>query len=104
MNYRFGESLNLLFFREVWENWGLVYDIYIYFEIINNIKILYIYIVVVEENIEEVKKVIDEIFDNVINGKIKIGERDFNIMKKVYKIVVILILEDLVELCNYMLY
>ncbi|OOM09288.1 peptidase M16 inactive domain protein [Clostridium saccharobutylicum] len=104
LNHRLGESSNSLLFREVRENRGLAYDIYTHLEITNNIKTLYIYTAVAEENIEEAKKAIDETLDNVINGKIKIGERDLNIMKKVHKTAVISTLEDSAELCNYMLH
>ena len=104
LNHRLGESSNSLLFREVRENRGLAYDIYTHLEITNNIKTLYIYTAVAEENIEEAKKAIDETLDNVINGKIQIGERDLNIMKKVHKTAVISTLEDSAELCNYMLH
>ncbi|AGX43757.1 M16 family metallopeptidase [Clostridium saccharobutylicum] len=104
LNHRLGESSNSLLFREVRENRGLAYDIYTHLEITNNIKTLYIYTAVAEENIEEAKKAIDETLNNVINGKIQIGERDLNIMKKVHKTAVISTLEDSAELCNYMLH
>lgn len=104
LNHRLGESSNSLLFREVRENRGLAYDIYTHLEITNNIKTLYIYTAVAEENIEEAKNAIDETLDNVINGKIQIGERDLNIMKKVHKTAVISTLEDSAELCNYMLH
>ena len=41
---------------------------------------------------------------NIIDGKIQIGEKDLNIMKKVHKTAVISTLEDSAELCNYMLH
>ncbi|MBW6410064.1 M16 family metallopeptidase [Clostridium weizhouense] len=104
LNHRLGESANSLLFREVRENRGLAYDIYTHLEITNNIKTLYIYTSVGEENVEEAKMAIDETLNNVINGKIEIGDRDLEIMKKVHKTAVISTLEDSSELCNYILH
>ena len=104
LNHRLGESANSLLFREVREKRGLAYDIYTHLEITNNIKTLYIYTAVGEENIQEAKDAIDETLKNVVEGKILIGERDLEIMKKVHKTAVISTLEDSAELCNYMLH
>ncbi|CUU47941.1 MULTISPECIES: M16 family metallopeptidase [Clostridium] len=104
LNHRLGESSNSLLFREIRENRGLAYDIYTHLEITNNIKTLYIYTAVSEENIDEAKAAIDETIKNVVEGKIQIGDRDLNIMKKVHKTAVISTLEDSSELCNYMLH
>ncbi|WP_026886129.1 M16 family metallopeptidase [Clostridium beijerinckii] len=104
LNHRLGESSNSLLFREVRENRGLAYDIYTHLEITNNIKTLYIYTAVSEENIDEAKDAIDETIKSVVNGKVQIGDRDLNIMKKVHKTAVISTLEDSSELCNYMLH
>jgi predicted Zn-dependent peptidase len=104
LNHRLGESSNSLLFREIRENRGLAYDIYTHLEITNNIKTLYIYTAVSEENIDEARDAIDETIRDVIDGKIQIGERDLNIMKKVHKTAVISTLEDSSELCNYMLH
>lgn len=104
LNHRLGESANSLLFREVRENRGLAYDIYTHLEITNNIKTLYIYTAVSEENIEEAENAINMTLSNVIEGKIQIGERDLDIMKKVHKTAVISTLEDSAELCNYMLH
>lgn len=104
LNHRLGESANSLLFREVRENRGLAYDIYTHLEITNNIKTLYIYTAVSEENIEEAENAINTTLKNIIDGKIQIGEKDLNIMKKVHKTAVISTLEDSAELCNYMLH
>ncbi|SFC55971.1 M16 family metallopeptidase [Clostridium uliginosum] len=104
LNHRLGESANSLLFREVRENRGLAYDIYTHLEITNNIKTLYIYTSVGEDNVEEAKCAIDETLNNVIQGKIEIGDRDLEIMKKVHKTAVISTLEDSSELCNYVLH
>ncbi|WP_294393333.1 pitrilysin family protein [uncultured Clostridium sp.] len=104
LNHRLGESSNSLLFREVREKRGLAYDIYTHLEITNNIKTLYIYTAVSEENIEEAQQAIDETLSNVVEGRIVIGEKDLEIMKKVHKTAVISTLEDGAELCNYMLH
>ncbi len=104
LNHRLGESSNSLLFREIRENRGLAYDIYTHLEITNNIKTLYIYTAVSEENIDEAKDAIDETIKSIVDGKIQIGDRDLNIMKKVHKTAVISTLEDSSELCNYMLH
>jgi len=104
LNHKLGESSNSLLFREIRENRGLAYDIYTHLEITNSIKNLYIYTAVGEENINEAKDAIDETLKNIVDGKIKIGDKDLNIMKKVHKTAVISTLEDSSELCNYMLH
>lgn len=104
LNHRLGESSNSLLFREIRENRGLAYDIYTHLEITNSIKTLYIYTAVGEENIDETKDAIDETLKNLIEGKIQIGDKDLNVMKKVHKTAVISTLEDSSELCNYMLH
>ncbi|MFW2490027.1 M16 family metallopeptidase [Clostridium chromiireducens] len=104
LNHRLGESSNSLLFREIRENRGLAYDIYTHLEITNNIKTLYIYTAVSEENVDEAKQAIDETLKNITEGKIQIGEKDLDIMKKVHKTAVISTLEDSSELCNYMLH
>lgn len=103
LNHRLGESSNSLLFREVREKRGLAYDIYTHLDIINNAKSLYIYTAVSDEDIDETIKAIDETLENIINGKILIGEKDLTLMKKVHKTAVIGTLEDSSELCNYML-
>lgn len=104
LNHRLGESANSLLFREIRENRGLAYDIYTHLEITKNIKTLYIYTAVSEDNVEEAKEAIDETIKNIVDGKIEFGDRDLEIMKKVHKTAVISTLEDSSELCNYILH
>ncbi len=70
----------------------------------NNVKTLYIYTSVGEEDLESAKEAIDETIESVKNGDLEIGERDLELMKKVHKTAVISTLEDPSELCNYMLH
>lgn len=104
LNHRLGESANSLLFREVRENRGLAYDIYTHLDMTDEVKTLYIYTSVANEDLKETKKAIDEIITSLINKEIIIGERDLNVMKKVHKTAVISTLEDSSELCNYILH
>lgn len=104
LNHRLGESSNSLLFREVREKRGLAYDIYTSIDMTNNVKTLYIYTSVGEEDLEAAKEAIDETIESVKNGDLEIGERDLELMKKVHKTAVISTLEDPSELCNYMLH
>ena len=104
LNHRLGESSNSLLFREIRENKGLAYDIYTNLEVTKNIKSLYIYTSVADEDIEKTLDAIDEVINKVITKEIKIGQRDLEIMKKVHKTAVISTLEDSADLCNYILH
>ena len=104
LNHRLGESSNSLLFREVRENRGLAYDIYTHLDMTKNVKTLYIYTAVSEDDINEAIKAIDETLNNVVSGVVKIGDKDLEIMKKVHKTAVISTLEDSAELCNYILH
>lgn len=103
LNHRLGESANSLLFREIRENKGLAYDIYSHLDITQNVKTLYVYTAVDEDDIEDTISAMEEIFTDIKSKKIKIGEHDLDIMKKVHKTAVISTLEDSVELCNYIL-
>ena len=101
LNHRLGESSNSLLFREVREKKGLAYDIYTHLDMTKNVKTLYVYTAVSDE---EAIRAIDETLNNVVNGNIEIGNKDLAIMKKVHKTAVISTLEDSAELCNYILH
>ena len=103
LNHRLGESSNSLLFREVRENKGLAYDIYSHLDMTQNVKTLYIYTAIDEEDIDKASDAIEEILSNIKSGHIEIGVKDLEIMKKVHKTAVISTLEDSVELCNYIL-
>ena len=104
LNHRLGESSNSLLFREVREKKGLAYDIYTHLDMTKNVKTLYVYTAVSDEDVEEAIRAIDETLNNVVNGNIEIGNKDLAIMKKVHKTAVISTLEDSAELCNYILH
>ena len=104
LNHRLGESANSLLFREVREKKGLAYDIYTHLDMTKNVKTLYIYTAVSDEDVEEAIKAIDHTLNKVVNKQVEIGDRDLSIMKKVHKTAVISTLEDSAELCNYILH
>ena len=104
LNHRLGESSNSLLFREVREKRGLAYDIYTSIDMTNNVKTLYIYTAVGEEDVEAAVEAIDETINGVKEGTLEIGDKDLELMKKVHKTAVISTLEDPSELSNYMLH
>ena len=104
LNHRLGESSNSLLFREVREKRGLAYDIYTSIDMTNNVKTLYIYTAVGEEDVDAAVEAINETINGVKNGTLEIGDKDLELMKKVHKTAVISTLEDPSELSNYMLH
>ena len=104
LNHKFGESANSILFRELREERGLAYDIYSHIDMTNNIKTLYIYTAVSEENIENSLKVIDECIMKIKTEIIILNEEIVNLMKKVLKTAVASTLEDSADLGNYLLH
>lgn len=104
LNHKLGESANSLLFREVREKEGLAYDIYTQLDVTKYIKTLYIYTAVADEDVEAAIKAIDDTLNSIVMGKITIGDKDLDVMKKVHKTAVISTLEDSSELCNYILH
>lgn len=104
LNHKLGESSNSLLFREIREKEGLAYDIYTQLDLTKYMKTLYIYTAVADEDVEGAIKAIDKTLNSILNGKITIGDRDLDVMKKVHKTAVISTLEDSAELCNYILH
>lgn len=104
LNNRIGESSNSLLFREIREKRGYAYDIFTHLDITKDSKSLYIYTSVADEDVEDTKEAIDLVLKEVLKGKVKFGEKDLNIMKKVHKTAVISTLEDSGDLCNYILH
>lgn len=82
LNHRLGESSNSLLFREVREKRGLAYDIYTSIDMTNNVKTLYIYTAVGEEDLNSAIEAIDETIASVKSGDLEIGEKDLELMKK----------------------
>lgn len=104
LNHRLGESANSLLFREVRENKGLAYDIYTNLDMTKNVKTLYIYTAVGEDDVDGAIEAINTTLEGIKDRSISIGDRDLTLMKKVHKTAVISTLEDPSELCNYILH
>ena len=104
LNHKFGESSNSILFRELREERGLSYDVYTHLDTSNNIKSLYIYTAVSEENVEEAIEVIDTAITNIENEKIVFDDGTINLMKKVFKTAIASTLEDSTDLGNYVIH
>lgn len=104
LNLKLGESSNSILFRELRENRGLAYDIYTFLDMSKNVKTLYIYTAVSEENIEETMTAINKCIDGIKNKKILFNTTTVNLMKKVHKTAVVSTLEDSTDLGNYVLH
>lgn len=104
LNLKLGESSNSILFRELRENRGLAYDIYTFLDMSKNVKTLYIYTAVSEENIEETMNTINKCINGIKNKKILFNTITVNLMKKVHKTAVVSTLEDSTDLGNYVLH
>jgi predicted Zn-dependent peptidase len=103
LNHKFGDSSNSILFREVREKKGLAYDIYTHLDTSQNIKTLYIYTSVAEEDVEEAMYTIDCTIEKVKSKKIIFNDNILVHMKKVFKTALACTLEDSYDLCNYVL-
>ncbi|GIM28658.1 peptidase M16 [Clostridium polyendosporum] len=104
LNHKLGESANSILFRELRENRGLVYDVYTHMDMSTNIKTLYIFTSVSEENVDEVIDVIDECIEKIKRQEIIFDDGILSLMKKVHKTAVISTLEDSSDLGSYVLH
>jgi predicted Zn-dependent peptidase len=101
--YKLGESQNSILFRKLREDKGLVYDIYSEIDNSDNIKLLYFFTSVKEENMEEAMKLIEESFEEIKNNRIIFTDDDILLMKKIFKTSLTSTLEDTVEIGDYIL-
>ncbi|SHH24796.1 M16 family metallopeptidase [Clostridium grantii] len=99
--YKLGESQNSILFRKLREDKGLVYDIYSEIDNSENIKLLYFFTSVKEENMEEAMKLIEESFDEIKSNRITFTDEDIVLMKKIFKTSLTSTLEDTVEIGDY---
>lgn len=104
LNHKFGESSNSILFRELREDKGLAYDIYSHMDITSNVKTLYIYTAVAEENIEEAVSTINSSIEKIKTGSANLNEDTVRLMKKVLKTAVAATVEDGTDLGNYVLH
>jgi predicted Zn-dependent peptidase len=104
LNHKFGESSNSILFRELREERGLSYDVYTHLDTSNNVKTLYIYTAVSEENVDEAIEVIDTAIKDIENEKIVFDDNTITLMKKIFKTAIASTLEDSTDLGNYVLH
>ncbi|MGV8981370.1 M16 family metallopeptidase [Clostridium sp.] len=104
LNYKFGESSNSILFRELREERGLSYDVYTHLDTSNNVKTLYIYTSVAEENVDEAIEVIDKAIRDIESRKIVFDDNTIALMKKMLKTAIASTLEDSTDLGNYVIH
>lgn len=103
LNHKFGESSNSILFRELRENRGLAYDVYTHMDMTNDVKTLYIYTAVAEENVYEAIEAIDSCIEKMKREEVGFDDNTLSLMKKVHKTAVISTIEDSSELGSYVL-
>jgi len=104
LNHKFGESSNSILFRELREERGLSYDVYTHLDTSSNVKTLYIYTAVSEENVDEAIEVIDKAIRDIENEKIVFDDNTISLMKKIFKTAIASTLEDSTDLGNYVIH
>lgn len=104
LNHKFGESSNSILFRELREQRGLSYDAYTHLDTSNNVKMLYIYTAVSEENVDEAIQVIDNAIMDIGSEKIIFDDNTISLMKKILKTAIASTLEDSTDLGNYVIH
>lgn len=103
LNHKLGESPNSILFRALREERGLAYYVYTEMDTTEGIKTYYIYTAVGEDDIWEVKEIIEDCIKRINTREIVISKRDIELMKKVIKTSIALILEDSEGLGSYVL-
>ncbi|QAA31940.1 M16 family metallopeptidase [Clostridium manihotivorum] len=103
LNHKFGESANSILFRELREERGLAYDVYTNLDLGKDIKTLYIFTSVEDENIEEALDAIDDCIEKIKLEEIPFPKSTIELMKKVHKTAVVSTLDDSAELSSYVL-
>ncbi|MBV7275471.1 insulinase family protein [Clostridiaceae bacterium UIB06] len=104
LNHKFGESANSILFRKLREEKGLAYDVYTDLDLTTNVKTLYIYTAVSNENVDETIETIDNCIEEIKNEKIIFDDNTIMLMKKVLKTAVAFTLEDSTDIGNYVLH
>lgn len=104
LNHKFGESANSILFRELREERGLAYDVYTDLDLTNQVKTLYIYTAVSEENVDETLNTIDDCIQRIKKEEIVFDDSTIALMKKVLRTAVAFTLEDATDIGNYVLH
>ncbi|MBP2033658.1 putative Zn-dependent peptidase [Clostridium algifaecis] len=103
LNHKLGESPNSILFRKLREEKGFTYDIYTDLDLTENIKTIYIYTAVSEENIDNTINIILKCIQDIKDEKITFDDKSIDIMKKSLKTAVVFTLEDSTDIGNYVL-
>ncbi|TCO79434.1 M16 family metallopeptidase [Marinisporobacter balticus] len=104
LNHKLGQSANSILFRALREEKGFSYDAYAEIDTTPFIKTLYIYTTAEENEIREAKKVIEACIEKIKAQEIYFDDKNIIHMKKVVKTAVVLMLEDVEGLGNYVLH
>lgn len=104
LNHKFGESSNSILFRELREERGLAYDVYTQLDLTAEVKSLYIYTAVGEENVKKAMDTIEDCINKIKSQKIVLDEGTITLMKKVLKTAVVFTLEDSTDIGSYVVH
>lgn len=103
LNHRLGESPNSILFRKLREEKGLAYDVYTDINLARDVKTLYIYTAVSEENIQITIDTILKCIQDIKDEKTAFDKDSILIMKKSLKTAVAFTLEDSADIGDYVL-
>lgn len=103
LNHKLGESPNSILFRKLREEKGLAYDVYTDLDLTENIKTIYIYTAVSEENVDNAIDTILKCIQDIKEEKIIFDSKSIELMKKSLKTAVVFTLEDSTDIGNYVL-
>lgn len=104
LNYKLGESANSILFREIRENKGLAYDIYSDLNLSKNVKTMYIYTAVNNENVKETIDSINNCIEKIKYEEKWLDDNSILLMKKVLKTSLAFTIEDTTDIGNYVLH
>ena len=102
LNFKLGQSGNSILFRELREKRGLVYDIYSDLDLTENIQNLIIYTQLMDSTLDHALEVIEKILED-IKQKAYFHPEDLEVMKKVMKTSIYSTLENIHDLCSFIL-
>lgn len=104
LNHKLGASANSILFRKLREEKGLAYDVYSDLDNTKDVKLLYIYTAVANENVRESIDIINTCIDKIKKREIIFDEETIWLMKKALKTDIASTLEDSTDLGNYVLH
>ncbi len=101
--YKLGGSSNSILFKRVREEEGLAYDVYTQLELSDEFKGMYIFCATNVNNIDKVKKIIEDCVEDIKNFKNHFDEYNLQLMKKLQLISIYSTLDDNEKLGMYIL-